>query len=282
MAGRAGGHSPGGPLGIIAGSGELPRRIVDACHAEGREVYVLALRGEADPEVVEGVLHDWCRMGAAAKALGLLRDNGVSDLVLAGGVRRPTLSAIRPDWRAAKFFAKVGYRMLGDDGLLSAVVKELEVEGFRLLGAHELLDAGTTVSEGPLGRLTPNDGAKADIARGILIARALGALDIGQAVVVQQGLVLGLEAIDGTDALIKRCSELRRDGPGGVLVKLEKPGQEARIDRPTVGPRTVQLAAASGLQGIALEAGATLLLDRDEVIRVADAAGLFVVGVRPE
>jgi DUF1009 family protein len=149
------------------------------------------------------------------------------------------------------------------------------------LGAHELLDAGTTVSEGPLGRLTPNDGAKSDIARGISIARALGALDIGQAVVVQHGLVLGLEAIDGTDALIKRCGELHRDGPGGVLVKLEKPGQEARIDRPTVGPRTVQLAAASGLQGIALEAGATLLLDRDEVIRVADAAGLFVVGVRP-
>jgi DUF1009 family protein len=112
------------------------------------------------------------------------------------------------------------------------------------------------------------------------VARALGALDIGQAVVVQQGLVLGVEAIEGTDALLRRCAELRRGGLGGVLVKLEKPGQERRVDRPTIGPQTVLLAAETGLRGIAAEAGATIVLDRDEVIRAADAAGLFVVGVR--
>jgi DUF1009 family protein len=282
MAGSAPDTSTGGRLGIIAGSGGLPRRLIESSRAKGREVFVLALRGEAEPETVENVPHAWCRMGAAAKALELLRDNGVTDLVLAGGIRRPTLSAVRPDWRAAKFFAKVGYRMLGDDGLLSAVVKELEIEGFRLLGAHELLDEGAAVPEGPLGRLRPNAEAAADIARGIAIARAVGRLDIGQAVVVQQGLVLGVEAIEGTDALLKRCAMLRRDGPGGVLVKLEKLGQEVRIDRPTVGPQTVRLAAEAGLQGIAVEAGATLLLDRDEMVRAADAAGLFVVGVRPE
>jgi hypothetical protein len=186
---------------------------------------------------------------------------------------------IRPDWRAAKFFAKVGYRMLGDDGLFSAIAKELEIEGFRVVGAHELLDTASA-PEGPLGRLAPDADADADIARGIAIARAVGALDIGQAVVVQQGLVLGVEAIEGTDALLRRCAGLRRDGPGGVLVKVEKPGQESRIDRPTVGPQTVRLAAEAGLRGIAVEAGATLLVDRDEVIRAADAAGLFVVGVR--
>jgi UDP-2,3-diacylglucosamine hydrolase len=282
MADKAAPRSQSGRLGIIAGSGGLPRRLIDNSRARGREVFVLALRGEAEPETVDGVPHAWCRMGAAAKALALLRDNGVTDLVLAGGIRRPTLSAVRPDWRAARFFAKVGYRMLGDDGLLSAVVKELEIEGFRLLGAHELLDEGATVFEGPLGRLTPGAEAAADIVRGIAIARAVGGLDIGQAVVVQQGLVLGVEAIEGTDALIRRCATLRRSGPGGVLVKLEKPGQESRIDRPTVGPKTVRLAAEAGLQGIAVEAGATLLLDRDEVVRAADAAGLFVIGVRPE
>jgi hypothetical protein len=276
------GSSPGGRLGIIAGSGGLPRRLIESCRRKGCEVFVLAFIGETDPETVENVPHAWCRMGAAAKALGLLRDNGVIDLVLAGGIHRPTLSTLRPDWRMARFFAKVGYRMLGDDGLFSAVAKELEIEGFCLLGAHELLDSETTVPEGPLGRLKPNEEAEADIGRGIAIARALGALDIGQAVVVQQGLVLGVEAIEGTDALLRRCVELRRDGRGGVLVKLEKPGQETRIDRPTIGPQTVRLAAAAGLQGIAVEAGATLLLDRDEVIRAADASGLFVVGVRPE
>lgn len=271
---------PSGVLGIIAGSGQLPRRLIESAQAKGRNVFVIALQGEAEPETVADIAHIWCRLGAAAKALRALRDNGVSDVCFAGSVHRPSLSAIRPDWRAAKFFAKVGYRLLGDDGLFSAIAKELESEGFRVIGAHDLLDEAVTVPEGPLGRVAPNAEAEGDIARGVEIARAVGALDIGQAVVVQQGLVLGVEAIEGTDALLQRCAGLRRDGAGGVLVKVQKPGQEARIDRPTVGPQTVRLAAEAGLQGIAAEAGATLLLDRDEVVRAADAAGLFVVGVR--
>lgn len=280
MAASSGPPRSAAPLGIIAGSGGLPHRLIESCRATGREVFVLALEGEAEPETVASVPHAWCRIGAAAKGLKLLRDNGVVDLVIAGGVRRPSLSAIRPDWRAAKFFAKVGYRLLGDDGLLSAIAKELEIEGFRLIGAHELLDERAAVPEGPLGRLIPSTDAMTDIARGIAIARAIGSLDIGQAVVVQQGLVLGVEAIEGTDALLRRCAGLRREGPGGVLVKIEKPGQETRIDRPTVGPRTVRLAAEAGLAGIAVEAGSTLMLDRDRVIREADAAGLFVIGIR--
>jgi UDP-2,3-diacylglucosamine hydrolase len=280
MAGSGPRASAPSPLGIIAGSGALPRRLIESCCSKGRQVFVLALEGEAEPEALAKVAHAWCRIGAAAKGIGLLRDNGVIDLVIAGGVRRPTLSAIRPDWRAAKFFAKVGYRLLGDDGLLSAIAKELELEGFRLIGAHDVLDEAAAVSEGPLGTFAPDAEAEADITRGIEIARAVGALDIGQAAVVQHGLVLGVEAIEGTDALLRRCAGLRRDGQGGVLVKVQKPGQETRIDRPTVGPQTVRLAAEAGLQGIAIEAGATLLIDRDEVIRAADAAGLFIVGVR--
>jgi DUF1009 family protein len=175
--------------------------------------------------------------------------------------------------------ARIGYRALGDDGLLAAVVKELEREGFRVIGADRLLD-DAVLPEGPLGHLRPDADALADIAHGMRLARAIGALDIGQAVVVQQGLVLGVEAIEGTDGLLRRCAALRRDGPGGVLVKAEKPGQERRADQPTIGPQTVILAAESGLRGIAAEAGATLVLDRDEVIRLADSAGLFVVGVR--
>jgi UDP-2,3-diacylglucosamine hydrolase len=269
-----------GPLGIIAGSGGLPRRVIDSCRAAGRAVFVLALEGEADRETVAAVPHAWCRLGGAASGLDLLRAQGVGELVLAGGVRRPSLASLRPDWRAAKFLARVGYRALGDDGLLSAVVKELEREGFRVIGADQVLREAT-LPEGPLGRVSPDSDAMADIAHGMRLARAIGALDIGQAVVVQQGLVLGVEAIDGTDALILRCASLRRAGPGGVLVKAEKPGQESRADRPTIGPQTVSLAAASGLSGIAAQAGATLVVDRDEVIRLADAAGLFIVGVLP-
>ena len=267
-----------GRLGIIAGSGALPRRLVQSCRAAGRDIFVLALEGAAEPQAVAGVPHAWCRLGAAAKGLALLRDNHVEELVLAGGVRRPSLAALRPDWRAAKLFARVGFRALGDDGLLSAVVDELEREGFRVIGADQLLVAGL-MAAGPLGKFRPDEQALADIEHGLRVAGALGALDIGQAVVVQQGLVLGVEAIEGTDALLRRCARLRREGPGGVLVKIEKPDQEKRADRPTIGPRTVALAAASGLRGIAVEAGATIILDRDEVAAAADRAGLFVIGV---
>ncbi|HJU20173.1 MAG TPA: UDP-2,3-diacylglucosamine diphosphatase LpxI [Stellaceae bacterium] len=269
-----------GRIGIIAGSGVLPRRVVAACRAAGREVFVLALEGAAEPETVTDVPHAWCRLGAAATGLALLHEHGVGDLVLAGAIGRPSLAALRPDWRAAKFFARLGYRALGDDGLLSAVVKELEEEGFRVL-APDAVIAAALAPAGPLGRHRPDGQAEADIAHGMTIARALGALDVGQAVVVQQGLVLGVEAIEGTDALIRRCAGLRREGPGGVLVKCEKPGQERRVDRPAIGPLTLALAAEAGLRGIAVEAAATIVLDREAVIRAADESGLFVVGVPP-
>jgi UDP-2,3-diacylglucosamine hydrolase len=265
-------------LGIFAGAGGLPRRLVEACRATGRGVFVLALEGAAEPETVTDVAHAWCPVGAAGRGLALLRKNGVGELVLAGGVRRPSLASLRPDWRAAKFLARVGYRALGDDGLLSAVVAELEREGFRVVGPDQVLQAGLAL-EGPFGRVRPDEQALADIERGQRIARALGALDVGQAAVVQQGLVLGVEAIEGTDALLRRCGGLRRDGLGGVLVKVEKPGQERRADRPTIGPQTVNLAAEAGLRGIAIEAGATIVIDRDEVVAAADRAGLFVFGI---
>ncbi len=186
-----------GKLGIVAGSGALPRRLVESCRTAGRDVFVLALEGSAEPATVHNVSHAWCRIGAAAAGLALLRDNNVSELVLAGGIRRPSLAALRPDWRAAKLFARIGYRALGDDGLLSAVVSELEQEGFRVIGADQLLDRAL-VSEGPLGEIRPDAQSTADIEHGLRIARALGGLDVGQAVIVQQGLVLGVEAIEGT------------------------------------------------------------------------------------
>jgi DUF1009 family protein len=222
--------------------------------------------------------HAWVRLGAAGDGFRLLHENGVDELVMAGGIRRPSLASLRPDWRAAKFFAKVGYRALGDDGLLSAIVKEFESEGFRVIGADALLPSALAPA-GPFGSVLPDAQAEADIAHGLKVARALGALDIGQAVIVQQGMVLGVEAIEGTDALVARCASLRRDGPGGVLVKIKKPGQEARADLPTIGPRTVSAAARAGLRGIAVEAGATLVLDLRGVAAAADRAGLFVVGL---
>lgn len=267
-----------GRLGILAGSGELPARLVDVCRKDGRPFFVLAFEGEADPATVSDAPHAWVRLGAAGRGFELLRNEGVEEIVFAGAIRRPSIASLRPDWRAARFLARVSYRALGDDGLLSAIVKEVESEGFRVVGADTLLGS-SLIGEGPLGKHRPDAQALADIARGLEVVRALGAIDVGQAAVVQQGLVLGVEAIEGTDSLLARCAGLKREGPGGVLVKAVKPGQERRADLPTIGRRTVRGAAAAGLRGIAVEAGASLVIDPPAVAAAADEAGLFVVGV---
>lgn len=267
-------------LGILAGGGELPARIVGACRATGRDYFVLAFEGHADPAFVEGSPHAWIRLGEAGTGMRLLKDAGAVELVMAGPVRRPTLKELRPDWRTTKFFARIGLAALGDDGLLKAVIRELEGEGFVVVGLDSIL-TDILAEPGVYGRHAPDAQAESDIRRGIEVARGIGRLDVGQAVVVQQGIVLGVEAVEGTDALIRRCAELRRDGPGGVLVKLKKPGQEGRVDLPTVGVATVRAAAAAGLRGIAVEAGGALIVGRDQMMAEADAAGLFVVGIDP-
>jgi UDP-2,3-diacylglucosamine hydrolase len=267
-----------GKLGILAGSGDLPARLIEACRETGRQHFVLAFEGEADKQAIASAPHAWVRLGNAGRGFELLHENGVDEVVFAGAIRRPSVASLRPDWRAARFFARVGYRALGDDGLLSAVIKEVESEGFRVIGAETLLPSALA-REGLFGRHRPDEQAEADIRRGMEIVRALGSLDIGQAVVVQQGMVLGVEAIEGTDALIRRCAALRREGPGGVLVKAAKRGQERRADLPTIGVGTVRAATAARLRGIAVEAGSTLVIDAASVARAADEAGLFVVGV---
>src|SRR5580700_2750978 len=157
-------------------------------------------------------------------------------------------------------------------GLLAAVMKVLGEEGFRVLGAHEILHEALAPA-GVLGVVAPDAQAMADIDRGVVVARVLGAADVGQGCVVQQGLVLAVEAIEGTDAMLARCAGLARPGPGGVLVKLVKPEQDRRADLPTIGPETVRAAAAAGLRGLAFEAGATILAEREACVAAADAAG---------
>lgn len=266
-------------LGIIAGGGDLPGRLIAACRRDGRPFFVLALDGFAEPAVIGDAPHEWVRLGAAGEGFRILHSHRVAEVVMAGRVRRPSLADLRPDWRAAKLFARLGLKALGDDGLLRAVVQELEAEGFSVVGADDILGAEILAPEGVLGSHVPDEQALADIAHGIRVARGLGALDVGQGAVVQQGLVLAVEAIEGTDAMLGRCKALRRDGPGGVLVKTAKPGQERRADLPTIGVATVENAHAAGLRGIAVQAGGALMVDKAGLAARADALGLFVVGI---
>lgn len=272
----------GPALGILAGGGPLPGRVARAARAAGRPVFVVGLQGFAEPGVIAPYPHAVVRLGAAGRILDLLRDAGCRDVVMIGPVRRPSVLDLRPDAEGARILARIGRAAFaGDDGLLAAVVRVLEEEGFRVVGAHEVL-AEIVAPRGVLGRAAPDALALADIERGRAVARALGAADVGQGCVVQQGIVLAVEAVEGTDAMLARAAGLARPGPGGVLVKLVKPGQERRADLPTVGPHTVAAAAAAGLRGIAFEAGGTLLAEREVCVAEADRAGLFLLGVDPD
>ncbi len=269
-------------LGILAGGGRLPGQVAAAARAAGRSVFMVGLEGFAEPDVLAPWPHEVVRMLAVARILAALRAHGCQDLVLIGPVRRPSLLDLRPDAEGARMLARIGRAAFaGDDGLLAAVVKILSEEGFRVIGAHEILSEAL----GPAGLLSqsaPDAVAMADIRRGVIVVRALGAVDVGQACVVQQGVVLAVEAAEGTDAMLSRCGGLARPGRGGVLVKLVKPGQDRRADLPTIGPETIRAVAGAGLRGVAFEAGGTILADRQASIAVADTAGVFLLGMDPD
>jgi DUF1009 family protein len=272
-------------LGILAGGGPLPARVAAAAAAAGRAVFIVGLEGFADRTVIAPWPHVFLRMGAVRAIFAALREHRCQDLVLIGPVRRPSFLDLRPDADAAKMIARIGRSAFaGDDGLLSAVIRVLGEEGFRVLGAHEILNE-VLGPRGLLSRKGPDANAMADINRGIGVTRALGAVDVGQACVVRAGVVIAVEAVEGTDAMLARCGALLdtmgMERPAGVLVKSVKPGQDRRADLPTIGPETVRRAAEAGLAGIAYDAGGTILAERDTCIARADELGLFLLGFDP-
>jgi DUF1009 family protein len=269
------------PLGIIAGGGPLPGQVADAARAAGRQVFVAALEGFAEPAVVAPYPHQFFRLGAIGAIRAAFKARDCVDLVMIGPVKRPSLLALRPDAEGARLLAKIGRAAFaGDDGLLAAIIRTLNEDGFRVLGAHDIVADVL----GPAGLLTvtaPDAAAMADVQRGLAVLAALGTADIGQACVVQQGIVLAVEAVEGTDAMLGRIAGVARPGPGGVLVKIAKPGQDRRADLPTIGTATIENAAGAGLRGIAFEAGGTILTDRAAMIEAADRTGIFLVGITP-
>ncbi|MBV8681714.1 MAG: UDP-2,3-diacylglucosamine diphosphatase LpxI [Caulobacteraceae bacterium] len=273
-------------LGLIAGGGGLPVTLAGHCRAVGRPVFVIRLRGFADPALAdfEGVDAGIAELG---KGIGALRRSRCETVCFAGKVERPDLRNIRPDLRGlAALPGAIAAASKGDDALLAFLLQEFEKEGFSIEGAHQVM-ADLTLGEGPLGRHAPGERHLIDIHRALDAARAVGRLDAGQAAVSCDGLILALEAQEGTDALLERVAGLPAairggpDDPRGVLAKACKPGQELRVDLPTIGPGTIRRAAAAGLAGIVGEPGRLLVLERDETIRLADELGLFIFGEAP-
>jgi UDP-2,3-diacylglucosamine hydrolase len=273
------------PVGLIAAGGAMPFAVADSLVARGMSPVLFALTGACDPVQTARFRHHWIHLGQIGRAEKLFRSEGCRDLVFIGTLLRPALSEIRLDLRTLRLLPEVltSFRG-GDDHLLSSIARILERDGFRMVGIKDVAP-DLLMPEGCLTRAAPDTRASADIARGGEVLRALGPFDIGQAAVVIDGHVVGIEDIEGTDGLLARIAQLRAQGriratpKRGVLVKAPKSKQDLRFDLPTVGPRTIEGAAKAELAGIAVAAGNAIIADPQGMIQAADRAGLFVTGM---
>lgn len=271
-------------LGVIAAGGAIPLAICDAALARGYKVHVVALTGQADPAITR-FPHDWVKIGQVGHMLGALHKAGCSEVVIVGSLKRPDFFKVGIDFGFIRHFRALwALTRGGDDAILTRVVRFFEGQGFQVRGAHEI-EPALLAPRGQLGAIAPTEEHMQDIAVGRGVINALSPFDVGQATVVARRYVLAVEAAEGTDAMLRRCGELRqwgRKGRAGVLVKLPKAGQEMRIDMPAIGPRTVELAAEVGLAGIAVDAGKVMIAELAETVRLADSHKLFVLGLGGE
>jgi len=262
-------------VGLIAGNGRFPLIFARTARAAGVEVVAVAHTGETLPALEPEVAAlTWVKVGELGRIIGTFQRAGITRAVMAGGIRKEAaLEHFAPDERGMRFVARLG--TLGDDTLLRGVAAELESEGIEVVASTVFLSTLLTPC-GPLTTRVPDDAQWQDIRHGIAVAQAIGRWDIGQTVVLKSRIVLAVEAIEGTDAVIARAGR-----PGAVVVKVSKPQQDLRFDVPAVGPDTVRACAATRVAVLALEAGKTLLLDKEEILQQAEAAGLCIVGVEP-
>lgn len=268
-------------LGIVAAAGSIPFAVCEAAVKQGRDVHVVALKGQADPALARFPIK-WVRLGELGGLLNALKEAKCSDIVVVGALRRPDLWRIGVDFGFIWHLPTIlGLTRGGDDSILQRVVRFFEGQGFTVHGAHEFAPE-LLAPEGTCGRHQPSEEDAEDIARGLKLLNALAPFDVGQSVVVARGYVLAVEAAEGTDEMLKRCGGLRPWGGrkrAGVLIKAPKSGQELRIDMPVIGPRTAELAAEAGLAGIAIASGKVMIADQADMVALADRNDLFVTGV---
>ena len=275
-----------GKLALIAGGGDLPLKVAARCEAERRPLFVVRLAGFADPHLAR---HDGVELGMAqiGGVLKAIRGAGCRAVCLAGIVSRPDFRTLKPDLKGATLLPGIVKAAAdGDDALLRKILSVFEAEGFEVEGADDVL-GGETLPVGALAGPEPTEAQRQDLRKALHVAEKSGELDVGQGAVVCDGLVLAVEAQEGTDAMLVRVATLPADlrgspvGRKGVLAKAPKPIQDLRVDMPVIGPRTVELAAEAGLAGIAGRPGRLILIDRDAVVAAADRLGLFVWGEAP-
>ena len=272
-----------GKLGLIAGGGALPLSVAARCEAEGRPVFVVRLAGFADPHLARYPGVD-AGMAEIGRVLSALKKAGCEAVGFAGTVSRPDFKTLKPDYKGMTLLPGIiAEAAKGDDALLRKILSVFEGEGYAIEGADDIL-GGETLPAGALGAITPTAEQLQDLKKALHVAEKAGELDIGQGAVVCDGLVLAVEAQEGTDAMLARVAGLPADVRGsaaerkGALGKAPKPIQDLRVDMPVMGSRTIELAAAAGLAGVGGVAGKLILIDHAAIVEAADRLGLFVWG----
>lgn len=260
-------------LGIFAGRGALPMMLIEECQKNDRPFALFLLQGEDYKIDYSQFNPTFLAYGEIEKFLATLRQENVKELVFIGGVTKPNFSDIKVDKTAALLLAKIlANKILGDDAVLKTVLKFFEKEGFKIVGIETLLDCVVS-KKAVLTKVQPSKENLEDIALGAKAIKYFSKFDVGQSLVVAQKQIIAVEALEGTDAMISRCKDLRQNS---VLVKMKKKNQSGKADLPTIGVETIRNCAASGIDGIAVQAGSTLILQKDEVIKTADEFGLFL------
>ncbi|MGA9522316.1 MAG: UDP-2,3-diacylglucosamine diphosphatase LpxI [Myxococcaceae bacterium] len=264
-------------IGLVAGNGRLPYLFAAAARERGLSVIAVAHRGESSEDLAREVdVFEWVRVGQVNRILEVFHRHGVDRAVMAGGIGRVrALKEARPDFGAVRIISRL--RSFRDDALLRAIAEDFEKRGVRIVAPTDLLPE-ILAPEGVLAGAPPDAAVQHDIELGLEVATLLGKADVGQTVVVRNGHVLALEAVEGTDEAIRRGGRL--GGPGAVVVKLAKPQQDTRFDLPAVGPNTLSVMQEVGARVLALEAGRTIMLDPAQFLRDAEHRGIRVIGIR--
>lgn len=263
-------------IGLIAGNGVFPLHFAEAARRQGERIIAVALKEEADP-ALEKLVDEmtWLSLGQLGKTIDFLKERGVTKAIMAGQVKHTQLfKNIVPDFRAAKLLGRIANKKA--ESLLAAVTQEFQSEGIEFLSSVTYLESWLC-TEGPLTRKKLNSEQKEDMTFGLPLAQQLAGMDTGQTLVVKDGTVVAIEAMEGTDACIRRAGEIA--GPGCLVVKVARPRQDLRFDIPVVGHRTLDSLKAAKASAIILQAGKTLILEKPKFLEEANAAGIVLQGV---
>jgi len=263
-------------LGVIAGSGLLPSEIADLHLKQGGNVYIAALEGETDILHITKYQYKQFPIGSVGALLEYFRENNVKEIIIIGGITRPDLKSVKVDKAGSLLIAKIlKEKFLGDDNILKIISDFIESKGCKVISPKTLLELGTYEKLYVSNKL-PSKQDQIDIELGSQVIKSLSNLDIGQSVIIADGYVLGIEAAEGTDALIRRCELLRKTERGGVLVKMAKLTQDMRLDLPTIGPDTIFYLAKHGYNGLAIQKSGVIIVKPAETIALLNEHDLFI------